>query len=147
MRNLTQHGLYALLVLGVVAVILPAGGGPALGQTTWYVDVEATTHGNGQDWDGPFEFLQEALQHEDLTSGDTVLVAGGVYYPDLPGDEGDQTVSFGVVNGVTIKGGYHGQCSICQTPDPRDEVSMALIIFMASSFGAPVTVPMFMVAR
>lgn len=50
----------------------------ASAQTTWYVDVNATPPGNGSQA-SPFTTIQVALSNGALQSGDTVLVAPGVY--------------------------------------------------------------------
>ena len=126
MRNITRHEICALLVLGVVAVILPAAARPALAQTTWYVDGTRPSGGDGTSWTDAYRYLQDALYNSSIVSGDTILVAGGTYFPDDDDDgnvAGDETDSFALINGVTVAGGYHGYCTVC-SDDLRDEVSI-----------------------
>ncbi|MHC4477483.1 MAG: hypothetical protein ACYTEL_17685 [Planctomycetota bacterium] len=77
---------------------------------TIYVDADASPGGNGTCWADAYKYLQDALN--DATSGDEIRVAQGVYKPDQ--DEGgnvtpsDREATFGLINGLTIKGGYAG---------------------------------------
>jgi len=62
--------------LAVLLAVLSAM--TASAQTTWYVDVNAAPPGNGSQA-SPFTAIQAALENGALQSGDTVLVAPGVY--------------------------------------------------------------------
>ena len=96
MRDITQHGMYALIGLATLAVILPAAGGPALAQTVVaYVDVDASPGGDGTSWEEAYTDLQSALTR--TTVPDEVWVAEGTYYPT---SGSDQTISFVLKNGI-----------------------------------------------
>lgn len=98
------------------------------GQTTWYVDDDASTGGDGLTWPTAYKHLQDALAA--ATDGDEIHVAGGTYKPDQ--DEGgnvtpgDRTETFQLITGVAIYGGYRG-CpeGNCGGGDP-DERDLAL---------------------
>jgi predicted outer membrane repeat protein len=99
-----------------------------------FVDASASENDAGDDWDVPYRSLWDALG--DAVSGDTIFVAGGVYFvtdceecdPALPVDRREAT--FDVSAGVIIRGGYRG-CDDpndpftpgCEDANVRDEVS------------------------
>jgi len=70
----------------------------------YYVD-QSNSSGteDGLTWATAFTDLQSALTLMSLTAGDEILVAQGVYYPS---SVADPDVSFELVNGVELKGGY-----------------------------------------
>ncbi len=77
-----------------------------------YVNDDATGTNDGSAWHNAFVYLQDALAT--AVSGDTILIASGVYYPD-EGTAGlstvtnnDPTASFVIPAGVTISGGWSG---------------------------------------
>jgi hypothetical protein len=86
-----------------------------------YVDADATGSGKGTSWAEAFANLQDALAaartHSHITE---IRVAQGVYRPDegVGQSPGDRRVSFELVNGVTLKGGYAGFGEA--EPDARD---------------------------
>lgn len=72
----------------------------------WYVDAAATGAADGTSWVDAFVYLQDALTQ--AVAGDSILVAEGLYRPDL-GDgipKGNRTASFQLKDGVAIYGGY-----------------------------------------
>lgn len=80
-----------------------------------YVDIDASTGGNGQTWGTAYKYLQDALDQTNA-NGSTdyeIWVAGGVYYPDVD-ENGDHlnnvvTESFRLNFGnVQIYGGFAG---------------------------------------
>lgn len=87
--------------------------------STYYVDQDAPgpVH-NGTNWYWAFSTLQDALAA--AVPGDTILVAEGIYTPDQGGAEipGDQTASFHLQDGMTLKGGHAGFGSF--SPDAYD---------------------------
>lgn len=73
-----------------------------------FVDAGVEGNNNGSNWANAYNSLQDALAA--ASSGDSILVAQGVYKPDqgrgiTPGDRG---ATFRLSNGVIIKGGYAG---------------------------------------
>jgi len=88
--------------------------------TTYYVDKDAPgiTH-NGSMWKKAFLNIQDAL--DVAVSGDTILVAEGVYTPD-----GDRTASCELKGGVNLYGGYAGYGNINQ--DERNPKKYPTII-------------------
>jgi hypothetical protein len=94
----------------------------ALAQSILYVDDNASVGGDGQTWTAPYKYLQDALAAA-AGSGGTVTeirVAGGTYKPDQGGGKtaGDRTVTFQLLSGVALKGGYAGPGAA--DPDARD---------------------------
>ena len=76
-----------------------------------YVDCDATSGANdGESWTDAYTDLQDALAA--ASSGDEVWVAEGTY---VPTDTGDRTISFALVEGVGLYGGFVG------TESARDE--------------------------
>ena len=114
----------ALLVAAVLG-----GTSPVLGQTTVvYVDDTApgATH-NGNSWFTAFLNLEEGLDAaEECVGACELRVAQGTYVPSEPqGDRFDsqdpRAVSFRMLNGVDIMGGYRGCVQgICTNADQRD---------------------------
>ena len=76
-----------------------------------YVDANAGGGNDGSSWADAFSELQLALGM--ASSGDEIRVAQGVYKPSWIW--GDRAATFGLINGVTIKGGYAG----FGTPEPN----------------------------
>ncbi|HEY1683938.1 MAG TPA: choice-of-anchor Q domain-containing protein [Tepidisphaeraceae bacterium] len=68
-----------------------------------YVDANAPGSNNGSDWENAYTTLSAALSQ--AVSGQTILVAGGTYYPT---STSDRTATFNLLDGVTIQGGYAG---------------------------------------
>ncbi|MHC4646251.1 MAG: PASTA domain-containing protein [Planctomycetota bacterium] len=96
----------------------------SLGQlvfSTIHVDDDAPDDGNGMSWATAFINLQDALNAAESTDGDVneIRVAEGVYRPDRdfanPNGSGNRSATFGLINGVVIKGGYAG----FGKPDPN----------------------------
>ena len=86
-----------------------------------YVDDDAPPGGDGQTWASAFSFLRDALAV--AQAGDEIRVAGGTYYPDRdvanPLGTGNRDLSFDLVSGVAIYGGFAG-LSLPGDPDLRD---------------------------
>jgi hypothetical protein len=89
------------------------------GGTTIYVDDDATGANNGTSWKDAFRHLQPAMLS--ASHGDEIRAAQGVYEPHK-GVHWDTTdlrpLTFQLINGVTIKGGYAGLAE--SNPDVRD---------------------------
>ncbi len=95
----------------ITLAILCLSATPGLGAVI-YVNDDATGTNDGSAWHNAFVYLQDALAT--AVSGDTILIASGVYYPD-EGTAGlstvtnnDPTASFVIPAGVTISGGWSG---------------------------------------
>ncbi len=90
-----------------------------------YVDSAAVAGGNGTSWAKAYASLQDAL--DKATSGDTIFIAKGTYYPssgyELCDDSGDSTryYHFEMKDNVAIYGGFAGtETSPGQRIDFRD---------------------------
>ena len=83
-----------------------------------YVDTDAAGANDGTSWEDAYFYLQDALMF--TVAGDEIHVAQGVYRPDdfvlsdRPSLGRDET--FGLINGVSLKGGYAG----FGEPDPNE---------------------------
>ncbi len=67
-----------------------------------YVDVNAIGTNNGTDWNNAYTSLNSALTS--ASSGDSILVAKGIYIPHAS----DRTEYFNLVDGVVLIGGFEG---------------------------------------
>gem|GEM_PF-2110801 len=121
--------MMTLMVVTVSVVLLT--GVTAWGQTTRYVDDDASTNGNGQSWATAYKRLQDALHDADTNGGTTEIhVAQGTYKPDQ--DEGgniipgDRTETLQLIDGVALYGGYAGIGA--PDPDVRDIDSNATVL-------------------
>src|ERR1700722_1193880 len=83
--------------------------------STIFVDAGAHGADNGLSWASAFTNLQSALGV--ATSGQTIEVAKGTYYPTTGID---RTATFQLIDGVTIQGGYAGNSS--RNPDSRNVI-------------------------
>jgi len=93
-------------IVGLVSVVLVVMvGGAAFGGTI-YVNDDASTGGDGSDWDHAYKYLQDGL--DDAGSGDEIWVAAGIYKPtyDYGLAIGDRGKHFRMINGVAIYGGF-----------------------------------------
>jgi uncharacterized repeat protein (TIGR02543 family) len=74
-----------------------------------YVDDNASEGGDGTSWASAHKYLQDALA--DVNASDEIWVAEGTYKPDQGAGitEGNRTVSFNLVNGVGMYGGFKGR--------------------------------------
>jgi len=79
-----------------------------------FVDPDAPGSNDGSNWANAFNELHSALAV--VFSDQQIWVAEGVYTPAEP--FGDREASFGLINRVSIKGGYAGYGH--QNPDDRD---------------------------
>ncbi len=72
-------------------------------QNTIYVNQNATGADDGSSWMDAYTDLQNALP---ANEGDTIWVAQGIYYPDVP--NGNTSASFTLSNNVHLLGGFNG---------------------------------------
>jgi hypothetical protein len=84
----------------------------------WYVQSGGLTSGTCESWANACE-LQYALGSAAAT--DEIWVAAGTYYPT---DGTDRTVSFSLVNGVGVYGGFNGTESTLIERDPVTNVTI-----------------------
>ncbi len=98
----------------IVAFVLITAAPTFAGQII-YVDDAAAGANDGSSWADAYDYLQDALAA--AWSGDEIRVAQGIYKPDQGAGitTGDQTATFQLKNGVTLKGGYAG----FGEPDPN----------------------------
>jgi len=110
----------AVLLLAVESAAgrwLPAARA-AQGGAVIYVDDSAVRGANdGSSWANAFLDLQDALNL--AQAGDEIRIGQGTYKPAPPG--GDRTISFNLVSGVTMQGGYAGFGA--SDPDELDHVA------------------------
>ena len=106
-----------LITLVAMAVLLFGIGSPAMGRII-YVDAKASFGGDGSSWTNAYKYLQDALRT--ASSGEQIYVAQGIYKPDEDRDHplgtGHRSLTFQLISGVTVVGGYAGY----GTPDPDD---------------------------
>lgn len=86
-----------------------------------YVDINAEGAGTGASWADAYTSLAQAIDAAE--SGQTIVVAGGVYTPT---DTGDRTVSFQLQSGVAIFGGFAGSAS--GNPNTRDLLDFTSVL-------------------
>lgn len=83
-----------------------------------HVDDDALPPGDGISWDTAYTYLQDALMT--AQDGDEIRVGQGIYRPDdfvlSERPNMGRAESFGLKNGVIIKGGYAGR----DEPDPNE---------------------------
>ena len=107
-RNLKTSLVVSLFLLAIVSTA---------GAKIIYVDTDASPGGDGRTWETAFKYLQDGLGAS--VSRDEIRVADGIYKPDAntgnPTGTGDRYATFGLKNGVAIKGGYAG----FGEPDPN----------------------------
>jgi len=121
--NLKGIVLLSLLAVGAVAINLVGATAPVKLHPLWkalsaapaeaagaiiYVDASATGAETGVNWNRAYTKLQDALTT--ATSTDQIWVAAGVYYPDEGGGmtNDDRTMTFTLVDGVEVYGGFAG---------------------------------------
>ncbi|MHC4499862.1 MAG: hypothetical protein ACYS21_12200, partial [Planctomycetota bacterium] len=97
------------LVVSLFFLVIAA----AANAKTIYVDVDANSSGTGANWANAYNYLQDALADADASAKPVdIRVAQGTYTPDSnsadPNGSGDREATFGLINGVTLKGGYAG---------------------------------------
>ena len=104
MRGKTNHLKWLMCVLFLVGAVHSAAAGRII-----YVDDDADGANNGLNWGNAVNSLQDALLLAYFSDKPVEIhVAQGVYTPDrgLGIMQGDSSVSFQLINKVTIKGGY-----------------------------------------
>jgi hypothetical protein len=103
-----------MLVISVFLVTLCTTG-PVAGGII-YVDADAAGASNGSSWTDAYNLLQDSLMVAE--AGDEIWVAQGIYKPNeglmaIPGFDW-RTVTFQLVNGTAIRGGYAGLGRSCR---------------------------------
>lgn len=91
----------------------------SLGKTI-YVDDNATGVNDGSSWENAYIYLQDALAYADSAEKPVeIRVAQGIYKPDMGAGitSGDRDVSFKLISGVSLSGGYAGVFE----PDPNEK--------------------------
>ncbi|MHC4479032.1 MAG: right-handed parallel beta-helix repeat-containing protein [Planctomycetota bacterium] len=113
MRTNLKIWVVACLFLLVIAA--------GAGAKTIYVDADAAGSGTGANWANAYPYLQDALADANTSPKPVeIRVAQGTYKPDEGAGvtDGDREATFGLINGVTVKGGYAGFGEA--DPDARD---------------------------
>ena len=90
------------------------------------MDAAATGSEDGNSWSNALTDLNLALCVADTQPAvSEIRVAGGVYAPTGP--DGDRAVSFELLNGIVLRGGYAGAAQV-SFPDDRDPVAYETIL-------------------
>ncbi|MGA2677804.1 MAG: protease pro-enzyme activation domain-containing protein [Sedimentisphaerales bacterium] len=75
-----------------------------------YVDASAAGGNNGYSWADAYNHLQDALQAAKDYNCNEILVAQGIYRPDInsahPNGTSDRETTFQLINGVAVYGGF-----------------------------------------
>ena len=92
-----------------------------------YVDKDATGAEDGLGWDSAFTDLQDALSFAaTLEQGGSftgeIWVAEGVYFPD--GETEDRTLSFEMIDGISLFGGFDGTETLLSERDVLEHVTV-----------------------
>ncbi|MBW8038920.1 MAG: hypothetical protein FVQ85_02850 [Planctomycetes bacterium] len=92
-------------------------------RTVVYVDADATGANDGSSWADAYNYLQDGLGDANSTGvRKEIRVGGGIYTPDSnssePNGTGNRYLTFQLIDGVAIKGGYAGFGQ--PVPDARD---------------------------
>ncbi|MHC4633064.1 MAG: choice-of-anchor Q domain-containing protein, partial [Planctomycetota bacterium] len=84
-----------------------------------YVDAGAPAGGKGSSWADAFNDLQDALTVASGSGGlvNEIRVAEGIYHPDC--GTGNRSLSFKLINGVAIHGGFPAGASIFDERNPK----------------------------
>jgi hypothetical protein len=101
----------AFLLCLLAAITIAPGQSQPTFDNTWYVDDSAINGANdGSGWDDAFLNIQLALAEAAANPSQTHLikVAQGTYNADVTSPISDETASFGLINGCTLRGGYIG---------------------------------------
>ena len=83
------------------------------GQSVWHVDADAVGGGDGAAWGSAFDDLQSALGV--AADGDEIWIAAGLYTPS----DTDAAVSFALIDGVSLYGGFFGDETQRAQRDPE----------------------------
>jgi hypothetical protein len=86
--------------------------------STLFVDADATGAETGLSWTDAFTDLQDALALATELDTDSlaIWIAEGTYYPT---DDGDRTISFELVSGIALYGGFDGTETTLDQRDPE----------------------------
>ena len=87
-----------------------------------YVTTAAPAGGDGTSWKTAFNDLQDGLAAATPGSGDQLWVAAGIYRPTGPG--GDRAISFNLVSGTGLYGGFNGTETKLEERDPAVNVTV-----------------------
>lgn len=109
-----RWGYAAAAAMALLAVIAMAGPAAAQGGGIIYVDPDATGDGSGNNWDNACPDVRTALARR--TNQTEMWVAEGTYKPTVDG--GSRTVSFVLVNGLALYGGFDGTETARNQRDP-----------------------------
>jgi len=105
------------IILPVLMPVLMIASGMCSAQSVLRVDDDALSGGDGQAWASAYDNLQSALGA--ATSGDEIWIAQGLYMPS----DGDATMSFVMLDGVSIYGGFMGNETARDQRDPATNIT------------------------
>ena len=110
-----QKKRYALAIRWVALLALVALTAPVRGERVIYVSAHATGANDGTCWTDAFIDLQDGVAA--AQPGDEIWVAAGVYKPDR--GTGNRLMSFELVSGVGVYGGFSGDETCLDERDPQ----------------------------
>lgn len=113
-----QQNLVAAISLSLCAVVAS----PAQAGSVIYVNAAAAPGGDGTSWKTAFDDLQDGLAAATPGSGDQLWLVAGNYKPT--GSGGDRAVSFRLVSGTAIYGGFDGTETRLEERDPARNVTI-----------------------
>lgn len=117
------------LAFSAVFVVMAAAASPANAGNGSIVHVDATAPdgGDGLTWATAFNDLQDALAAARVSgNADEIWIAGGTYTPEPPA--GDPEVSFELVDGVPVRGGFTGTEASPEDRVPTDDPSAPITV-------------------
>jgi uncharacterized repeat protein (TIGR01451 family) len=100
-----------------------------------YVDQDANGFNNGTSWLDAFTDLQDALNTPRTCGFEQIWVAQGTYLPTSSSDTGARVISFELLDGIAIYGGFAGTES---DPNQRDLTDPNNETILSGDIGTPV---------
>ncbi len=136
MRSTWVCGIGAAIVAGVTT---------ASAADVWYVDSSRPQSGDYTSWDEAARYLQDVLKHANLSPGDEIWVAAGVYLPDRNTEDvigtNDPNDAFDLASGVAVYGGFPpgGGDGTFAARDPSTHVTILSGLIADDSGGQPMS--------
>ncbi len=113
--------LHVIRMLSLLALAFAALGNPAPAAAASVLHVEPGGTGDCSDWGATACELQDALTA--ASSGDQIWVKAGTYKPDIASPN-DRSLSFTLISGVEVYGGFAGGETALSQRDPVANVTI-----------------------